>query len=83
MTLLDKIKEFVSNKPTDKVPDEFCPNCWGKQKYAGEFLEAIKKEKIDLNNLESKRGWIQAYSDKNLSGIKLSGTHKTCKSCTK
>ena len=48
-----------------------CPNCWGTQAYAGAFLEPEQNERIDLNNIEQKTGWIQAYAAKHFEGIQL------------
>jgi hypothetical protein len=31
----------------------------------------VEKEKIDLNNINERKGWIQAYATEHLEGIKL------------
>lgn len=62
----------------------FCPNCWGKQEYEGEFYKAVEKEQIDLNNVSERKGWIQAYAMEHLEGIKLEKTekgHYECQIC--
>jgi hypothetical protein len=56
------------------APEGFCPNCWGKQEYGGNFYEAVEKENIDLNNVKARKGWIQAYAAEHLEGIKLKAT---------
>lgn len=84
MKLLDLVKDFLLKKEVPKqTPDGYCPNCWGRQEYGGEFYEAIYKEDINLNNVEEKKGWIQAYALENLEGIKLdtSANPMTCPSC--
>lgn len=68
--LLDFLKKTKLEQNTD-APEGFCPNCWGRQEYGGKFYEAIVAEKINLNNIDQKKGWVQAYADKNLSGINL------------
>ncbi len=37
-----------------------CPNCWGVQEYEGAFC-ANDQLKIDLHNVDQKKGWIQGY----------------------
>lgn len=84
MDLLAKIKKLFSKKETSiEAPEEYCPNCWGKQEYGGQFYEALVNENIDLNNVEEKKGWIQAYAARHLEGIKLktTGQVNTCPSC--
>jgi hypothetical protein len=65
------------------VPEGMCPNCWGREEYGGHFYEAIKNHKIDLNNVEEKKGWIQAYAVKHFDGIKLDekGGQYECVKC--
>jgi len=77
MDLIESIKTLLSKK-SEKLspPKEYCPNCWGRQEYAGDFMEAIHKEHIDLNNVDKKRGWIQAYAAEYLEGIKLKDSQK-------
>ena len=85
MNVFKSIKEFLSVKrENNATPEGICPNCWGRQKYEGEFFKAIHKEKIDLNNIDLKKGWIEAYAAKNLTGIlmKEEGTTQICPSCS-
>lgn len=65
----------------DVVPKGYCPNCWGKQEYGGKFYEAIAKENIDLNNINERKGWIQAYAAEYLEGIKLQKTESGVYEC--
>jgi hypothetical protein len=68
----------------DITPESFCPNCWGKQEYNGKFYNMVEKEKIDLNNINERKGWIQAYATEHLEGIKLQKTEKgtyECQTC--
>ena len=72
MNLFEFIYNLESEKEEDlPVPDGYCPNCWGRQEYGGNFYKSVKAEGIDTNNLEKKKGWIQAYAEKHLSGINL------------
>jgi len=72
MNLIDVVVKFIKGeKQTTDVPEGFCPNCWGRQEYEGQFFEAVKNEQIDLNNVTEKKGWIQAYAVEHLEGIKL------------
>lgn len=82
MTLINNIKALLVGK-SNLPPSGFCPNCWGRQEYGGNFYEAVKNEGIDLNNIDQKKGWIQDYVNKNLSSIALQnrGTSKTCNVC--
>lgn len=82
MTLFNTVKTFLTSN--NKVaPENYCPNCWGRQEYQGEFFEAVKREGIDTQNLIEKKGWIQGYAEQHLSGIKLfrSEPSNTCASC--
>ena len=77
-----QIKKYLQSNQTTN-PEAVCPNCWGRQEYQGQFKEAIKKEEITLNNIDQKKGWIEAYAAKNLHGIKLQkkGNKIVCPSC--
>ena len=84
MTLYNTLKSFLTEKEkSNEVPEGLCPNCWGRQEYQGKFFEAVKREGIDTENITEKKGWIQAYAEKNLTGIELKHAelHNTCASC--
>lgn len=74
MTILEHVKKWLreadSNEPVE-APTDFCPNCWGRQEYGGNYYEAIKNKGVSINNIDDNRGWIQKYVDENLNGIKL------------
>lgn len=81
MKLLEAaIKLLRGEEP--QAPEGYCPNCWGHQKYAGEFLERMKKERVDLNNADQKKGWIQAYALKHFEGIRKEPS-EACPVCSK
>lgn len=72
MTIVQKIKQFLTGQTNQIEASEIhCPNCWGRQEYGGKFMETVRNEKIDLNNLEQKKGWINAYATRYFEGIKL------------
>ena len=84
MSITDIFKNYLSKAAkSTEAPEGFCPNCWGRQEYEGKFLEALHQEKIDLNNVEQKVGWIQAYAAEHFEGIKLLETDDLveCPSC--
>ncbi len=86
MSIIDNIKIFLMNKANNETaaaPKGFCPNCWGRQEYGGNFYEAMKNEGVNIASIDQKKGWIQDYVDKNLSGIALQkkGTSQTCSVC--
>ena len=72
MKLLDYLKSILkAKKEIQTEPSGYCPNCWGRQEYGGKFYKAVKTEGINTENIEAKKGWIQAYAQKNLTGIEL------------
>ncbi len=70
MNLLNELLQYVQLKKRP-APNGLCPNCWGRQEYGGDFFEAMKLENITTNNIEERKGWIQAYSERYLLGIQL------------
>jgi len=82
MSAFQSIVNFLTNKKENqKAPEGFCPNCWGRQEYEGQFFEAMKKEGVDVNHLSDKVGWVQDYADKHLAGIKLHEEGAVCSKC--
>lgn len=87
MDFFESIKKFFSRKEggdIETVPDGYCPNCWGTQEYGGKFFDAVKLARIDRGNIDQKKGWIQDYANKNLSGIRLQhqGNEWICNRCS-
>ncbi len=86
MSLKDRLLSFLKKKEAaEKIetPEGFCPNCWGKQEYAGEFYEAVKNHNVDINSKNPNIGWVQEYADKHLSSIQLKHEDGTdvCQKC--
>lgn len=79
-----KLLDFLTHtKNTETAPKGFCPNCWGHQEYLGGFRATLEKEKIDLKNVGTKKGWVQAYAAKHFEGIRLkkSDDITSCPAC--
>ena len=84
MSLFQSIINFLTKKEEkQQAPEGFCPNCWGRQEYEGQFFEAMKNEGINVNNVSEKVGWVQDYADKHLAGIHLQpeGEGLVCSKC--
>lgn len=86
MKIVDSIIHLLSHKPsvsTGDVPHGMCPNCWGRNEYAGSFYEAVKSEGIDVNEIDNHVGWVQDYANKHLNDIALEAKddHHVCHSC--
>ena len=77
------INYFTKKEANQKAPEGFCPNCWGRQEYEGEFFDAMKNEGLDVNNVSQKLGWVQDYADKHLAGVRLQQetTGLVCSKC--
>jgi len=78
--MIKSILNLFKREKKVEAPEGICPNCWGKQEYSGKFYEAIKNEGIDVNSASKKKGWIQDYTDKHLTGIKLD-SEAVCPGC--
>lgn len=74
MNTINAILNFLKGKRennTATAPEGYCPNCWGRTEYEGQFFDAIKNQNIDVNNIGVQKGWIQDYADKYLNSILL------------
>lgn len=80
--MFNQLKKYLQSDQT-KHSETICPNCWGRQEYQGAFKEAIAKEEVTLNNIDQKKGWVDAYATKYLHGIKLEkkGNKVVCPTC--
>ncbi|GAB5555254.1 MAG: hypothetical protein Sapg2KO_48450 [Saprospiraceae bacterium] len=88
MNIAKSIIDFFKKKDTPEAvatPAGICPNCWGREEYGGHFYARVKQENLDINNLESNVGWVQAYANKYLAGIALkrtgNGEALVCETC--
>lgn len=73
MNMFQSIINYLKKKEegVNETPEGFCPNCWGRQEYEGQFFEALENENVSVNNINEKKGWILDYAEKNLSSIQL------------
>ena len=84
MNLVKSIISFLTKKEEkQRAPEGYCPNCWGRQEYEGQFFDAMKNEGVNVNNVSEKVGWVQDYADKHLAGIRLreEGDSLVCAKC--
>ena len=58
-------------KTKGKVPNGFCPNCWGTQEYDHQIREMYKDHQIDVNNHQANYAFIQDFVVTHLHGIHL------------
>jgi hypothetical protein len=82
-SLLSFLQKTSAETNNNAVPEGFCPNCWGREEYGGQFFEAVKNHRTDINSIDPRVGWIQDYADKHLSGIQLKqeSDHFVCPKC--
>ncbi len=74
MDLINSLLNLLKEKQTvskEDIPQGYCPNCWGRQEYGGQFFEAVKNNNVDVNSPNPNVGWIQDYANKHLSAIEL------------
>lgn len=80
--LLNHLKKD-SKEGVSEVPEGFCPNCWGRQEYSGQFYEAAKNYDADVDTKDPHVGWVQEYANKHLTGIALKHENEevACPTC--
>jgi len=86
MNLVQSLLNLFKKKeaPTmEDIPEEVCPNCWGRTEYGGKFYDAVKNENVDVNSSNPNIGWIQEYVNKHLTGIQLNQQEEevVCPTC--
>lgn len=83
MDSANAILNHLKETPANNTPDGYCPNCWGRQEYGGQFYESVKEINIDINKPNPTLGWIQEYAAKNLAPIRLKkeGDGLSCANC--
>jgi len=88
MDLVKSLLNFLRKKGTPEAqatPEGICPNCWGRDEYAGHFYERVKQENLNINSSDSNVGWVSAYANKHLAGIALTrkgnGEELICETC--
>ena len=82
MSFIEKIASFFKGEgqidENTLVEAHVCPNCWGKQEYAGEIKEYVKI-KEDLGQ----KAFVAKFVETHINGIKLekNGDTLVCKKC--
>lgn len=72
--MLKNLLNFFQQTATQtkgKVPDGYCPNCWGEQEYDAQIRKMYIDKQIDINNHEENHAFIQDFVVTRLSGIQL------------
>lgn len=72
--IAQSILDFFTKKEKNKAPaapEGLCPNCWGKQEYAGKVIEAMKDKQLDVKNHQANYAFIQNFVVQHVSGIQL------------
>lgn len=89
MSLVESLIEFLHKKGTKEelvTPEGVCPNCWGREEYAGHFHERLRKENYDITTVDKEVGWINDYANKHLQSIAVKKRPNTdepyCEKCS-
>ncbi len=79
--LIDLLKK--DDSVVQPAPEGLCPNCWGRIEYGGQFYDAVRNNKLDINSKNPDVGWVQEYADKHLTPIQLQkqGSDYVCPKC--
>ena len=67
MDVVKSILNFLLIKDTTEAitaPEGFCPNCWGREEYGGQFYERVKQENLNAHTKDSNVGWVQSYGSR-------------------
>lgn len=86
MNVIQSLVSLLTGKQKpapNEIPDGYCPNCWGRNEYGGQFYEAVKNDKVDANSNSAVVGWVQDYANKHLTDIELQkdGDNLVCSKC--
>lgn len=65
----DLMKYFWDRDEKSQTSSVKVPNGWGRQNYQGKANKAEYNDRVDLNNIKNKRGWIQAYAAEKFHGV--------------
>lgn len=72
--MIEKLISFFrkpAKETKSQIPEDFCPNCWGKQEYDNQIREMYKDKQIDVNNHKANYAFIQEFVVTHINGIKL------------
>ena len=72
--MIETLISFFSKpkgQTSGKVPDGYCPNCWGTQEYDNQIREMYQDKQIDVNNHEANHAFIKEFVVRHIDGIHL------------
>ena len=72
--MIDSLIEFFKKSAKEtksKVPEGYCPDCWGHQEYDNQIREMYEDKQIDVNNHSANYAFIQDFVVTQIEGIKL------------
>lgn len=70
MKIIQFLSQLFSKNNVSVNPAAECPNCWGRQEYEGGYLAPTSEVRIDLHNIDNKKGWIVAYTTRKFNGLR-------------
>lgn len=60
---------------SNRRPDSYCPNSWGREYYDNVKVNVLVDEQIDINNHKKQRTFIRKFVSKNIIGARISKQH--------
>ena len=79
-TITNHFNKKLNNEPTGEAPEGIRPNCWGQQKWEGEFYEFSKGSKNEKRD-ETYNNFINKIVESYISGIVIQKDTYKCKTC--
>ena len=75
--------KIPKDETKEKVPEGFCPNCWGGQEYDNIIRDLYKDKQVDVNNHQTNYAFIQDFVVNKVNGIHLKkgNTSFECPTC--
>lgn len=73
-TFIESLKRYFFPEPGTSAPDRpdgVCPNCWGHQQYDGEIRDAIRDQRVAVQNGQAQDAFIKDFVVKHVDGIRL------------
>ncbi len=67
----------------NSYPKGYCPNCWGREEYGGNFYEEVAKRNMNALDDKYDSGWVDNYAVTHLKGAQLEdkGNAFACPTC--
>jgi len=83
VNLLDSLKSYFRkkqrNEKTENAPEGVCPNCWGSQKWDGEYYKFLKGQNANPSN-DIYDNFVKEVARK-LNKIQVSKDNYICETC--